>query len=92
VEYAALLDQSRSAQEGDGLRMRQLRQKNKELLQEMEGLRLQGRDSNLQLHLFELFSVWKMKKKLFYVKFYGFGIISSKFCHKSYQKFGHSDL
>ncbi len=52
MEYAALLDQSRAAQEGDGLRMRQLRQKNKELLQEMEGLRLQGRDSNPELQLF----------------------------------------
>jgi hypothetical protein len=57
VEYAALLDQSRAAQEGDGLRMRQLRQKNKELLQEMEGLRLQGRDSNPELHLFIFSSV-----------------------------------
>ncbi len=67
MEYAALLDQSRAAQEGDGLRMRQLRQKNKELLQEMEGLRLQGRDSNSELHLFILFSVWKMKKKKYFI-------------------------
>ena len=40
LEYAALLDQSRVAQEDEG-RMRQLRQKNRELTQELERLRLQ---------------------------------------------------
>lgn len=42
-EYAALLDQSRAAQE-DGVRMRQLQQKNRELDQELERVRLQDEE------------------------------------------------
>jgi hypothetical protein len=45
LEYAALLEQSRPAQE-DGVRMRQLRQKNRELAQELERLRLQENNEN----------------------------------------------
>lgn len=40
LEYEAMHEQSRAAQE-DGVRMRQLRQKNRELTQELERLRTQ---------------------------------------------------
>ena len=53
LEYAALLDQSRVAQEDEG-RMRQLRQKNRELTQELERLRLQVARTHHQLRYFTL--------------------------------------